>query len=113
MLPGASLVLPEWRSRDRLHVPNILPGNVRNELSISVLFAVPYQGPLFALILRSKPSAPEEQAECQRHIKARKICDGVEGDGGKVIDSKPTLFDHPFDLGEAKISSIVLLYYSR
>lgn len=89
--------------------PNILPGNVGNELSISVLFAVQDQGPLFALVLRSKPPAPEEQAEFQGHIKARKICDGVEGDGGKVIDSKPTLLDHPFDLGEAEISSIVLL----
>jgi hypothetical protein len=89
--------------------PNILPGNVRNELSVSVLFAVQYEGPLLALILRSKPPAPEEQAEFQRHIKAGKICDGVEGDGGKVIDSKPALLDHPFDLGETKISGIVLL----
>jgi hypothetical protein len=89
--------------------PNILPGNVRNEVSVSVLFAVQYQGSLFALVLRSKPPAPEEQAEFQRHIKTRKICDRVERDGGKVIDSEPTLLDHPLDLGEAEISGIVLL----
>jgi hypothetical protein len=89
--------------------PNILPGNVRNELSVSVLFAVQYQGPLFTLILWSEPPAPQEQAEFQRHAISRKICDRVEGDGGKVIDSKPALLDHPFDLCEAKICSIVLL----
>jgi len=31
--------------------PNILPGNIRNELSVSVLFAIQYLGPLSALIL--------------------------------------------------------------
>jgi hypothetical protein len=89
--------------------PNILPRNVRNELSVSVLFAVQYKGPLLALIPGSKPPTPEEQAEFQRHIKAGKICDGVEGDGGEVINSKPTFLDHPFDLEEAKISGVVLL----
>jgi len=61
------------------------------------------------LILRSKPPAPEKQPELQRHIEPRKICAGIQGDSGNVMDSKPALLDHSFDLREAKISRIVLL----
>lgn len=88
---------------------NILPGYIRNKLPVSVLFAVQYESSFFALIPQSKPPATEEQAEFQRHVKAREIRGGVERDGGEVIDSEPALLDHPFDPGEAKISRVVLL----
>ena len=88
---------------------DILTGDVRYELSVTVRITIEDEGTLPALVGWPVSLAAEKQSEFQRHVKAGQTSDGVQGHCRQIIYSKPALVNYPLDLGEPKLRCILIL----
>src|SRR5260370_14928053 len=89
--------------------PDILTGDVGNELLVAVLIVIEDERPFLPLIFGSIPLAAKEESEFEGHVEARQSGHGIQRHSRKVVYAVAALFDHSFDLVYSKIPSILFL----
>ena len=77
---------------------DILPGDVRNALPVTIRIAIENDAHLLPLALVSKPLASQEQAQFERHVETRKPCVHIQADVRNVVYAVPALLDNAPDL---------------
>jgi hypothetical protein len=78
---------------------DVLPGDVRNALPVTIRFAIENDAHLLTLALVSKPFASEKKPEFERHVETWKSGVGVQGDVRNVVYPVPAFLDDALDLG--------------
>jgi len=86
---------------------NVLPGDIRDELLVSVRLTVENKSTFPPLNPDPEPFRGQEYSELQRHVEARQPVLAVELGAGQVMDGKPTLFDDREDRVDTNLAAII------
>lgn len=87
---------------------NVLPGNIRNEISVTVRLSVQNQAVFFLLVIWAKALASKKKPQFKRHIEAGKTGGCVQFYRGKIIDPEFAFLNHPLDLRKAELGRIIV-----
>ena len=85
---------------------NVLPCNIRTEISISVTFAIEHQTLFLPVAFRPVPFRSEEEAQFERHVESRQLRVPVDSGTGDIVNPELRLLDQRQDLLDACLSAI-------
>jgi hypothetical protein len=88
---------------------NVLPGNIRNKIPVSVAIPVQNQTTFLLLVAWAKALTSKKKPQLKRHIEAWKPGGRVQFHRGEIVDPELAFLDHSFDLRKAELGRIVVL----
>jgi len=87
---------------------NVLPGYIRNEISVTITLSVQNQAAFLLLVAWAKALASKKKSQFKWHIEAWKSGIRVQFHGGKIVDPEFAVLNHPLDLRKAELSRVVV-----